>query len=252
METGGSFGLKIHTYPDEFAAVVLSRLLGRPVKFIADHKAQPFFLYFAHTFPHTPLFASDRFKGKSGRGLYGDVVEELDWSVGQVLATLDRLKLTDNTLVIFFSDNGPFRHSKASLWEGGLRVPGIIEWPARITKPAITDIPANATLYNIPLKQPEIDDLNRGRIFLRTMARQHHIPVHTTVEAAVAAALVPAERISVLHGPMNEAEAAYARALGVRVWLALGRVLGEGLREGEDLTVTPGHGREPKSGNGIE
>lgn len=114
-------------------------------RFIRDHQRQPFFLYFAHTFPHVPLFASGQFRGTSRRGVYGDVVEELDWSVGQILETLRRLGLAENTLVFFSSDNGPWlimdqqggsagllRDGKGSTWEGGMRVPGIGWWPGRV------------------------------------------------------------------------------------------------------------------------
>jgi arylsulfatase A-like enzyme len=115
------------------------------VKFIHDKKEGPFFLYFAHTFPHIPLFASDRFRGKSLAGLYGDVVEELDWSVGEVLGALEKEGLAKNTLVIFSSDNGPWitmglaggsagplRDGKGSTFEGGMREPAIARWPGRI------------------------------------------------------------------------------------------------------------------------
>ena len=126
------------------------RYTEEATKFIADHKSKPFFLYFAHTFPHTPLFASDRFKGKSPRGIYGDVVEELDWSVGEVFRALREQGVADNTLVVFTSDNGPWllmgtetggsagllRDGKGSTWEGGMRVPGIFWMPGRI-KPTV-------------------------------------------------------------------------------------------------------------------
>lgn len=124
------------------------RYTEEAVKFIATNKAKPFFLYFPHTFPHTPLFASSGFKGKSPRGLFGDVVEELDWSVGRVLDTLREQGIAENTLVVFSSDNGPWllmgetggsagllREGKGSTWEGGMRVPGIAWWPGKI-KPA--------------------------------------------------------------------------------------------------------------------
>ncbi|MCX6886385.1 MAG: sulfatase [Verrucomicrobia bacterium] len=118
---------------------------GEAQKFIRENKRKPFFLYFAHTFPHVPLFASDSFRGKSRRGLYGDVVEELDWSVGQILGTLKQEGLDGNTLVVFSSDNGPWlvmdqqggsagllREGKGSTWDGGMRVPGIAWWPGKI------------------------------------------------------------------------------------------------------------------------
>jgi len=121
---------------------------------------QPFFLYLAHTMPHVPLYASERFRGKSRRGLYGDVVEELDWSCGEVLETLGALGIENNTLVVFTSDNGPwlakkldggsagpFREGKVSTWEGGFRVPAIFRWPGRI--PAGVTTPAFGTTMDL-------------------------------------------------------------------------------------------------------
>jgi arylsulfatase A-like enzyme len=115
------------------------------LQFIRSHRQQPFFLYFAHTYPHVPLFASKAFQQRSLRGLYGDVVEELDWSVGQVFAALREEGLAEKTLVFFTSDNGPwlnkklaggsagpFRDGKGSTWEGGMREPGIAWWPGHI------------------------------------------------------------------------------------------------------------------------
>jgi arylsulfatase A-like enzyme len=121
------------------------RYTEEAVKYIHEHKDGPFFLYLAHTFPHVPLFASEQFSGKSTRGLYGDVVEEIDWSVGQVLESLRAEKIDRNTLVFFTSDNGPWliqgraggsagplRDGKGSTWEGGMREPGIAWWPGKI------------------------------------------------------------------------------------------------------------------------
>lgn len=118
--------------------------------FIRKNKDQPFFLYFAHTFPHVPLFASPEFKGKSRAGIFGDAVEELDGSVGLVLDTLRREGIAERTLVVFTSDNGPWlimgdqggsagllRDGKGSTWEGGMRVPGIAWMPGRI-RPSVT------------------------------------------------------------------------------------------------------------------
>ncbi len=126
------------------------RYTEEAVKFIAEHKTQPFFLYLAHTFPHVPLFASSDFKGKSKAGIYGDTVEELDWSVGQILEVLRKEKMQENTLVVFTSDNGPWlimgerggsagplRDGKGSTWDGGMRVPCLAWMPGRI-KPAVT------------------------------------------------------------------------------------------------------------------
>ena len=121
------------------------RYAEKSVEFIKAHKSGPFFLYFASTFPHTPLFASEKFKDKTPRGRYGDVVEELDWAVGQILDTLRSEGLDKNTFVFFTSDNGPWlirglaggsagllRDGKGSTWEGGMRVPGIAWWPGKI------------------------------------------------------------------------------------------------------------------------
>lgn len=121
------------------------RYTEEAVAFIRQPRSQPFFLYLAHTFPHVPLFASGRFLGTSRRGLYGDAVEELDGSVGQVLAVLRQAQLDRQTLVFFTSDNGPWltqaeqggsagllREGKGSTWEGGMREPAIAWWPGRI------------------------------------------------------------------------------------------------------------------------
>ncbi|HEX8531343.1 MAG TPA: sulfatase, partial [Cytophagales bacterium] len=122
------------------------------VAFIGNHRQQPFFLFLAHTMPHVPLYASEAFRGKSKRGLYGDVVEELDWSVGQVLAALRQHGLEENTLVVFSSDNGPWlafdeeggspgplREGKQTTFEGGMRVPTVACWPAQIKAGAVYD-----------------------------------------------------------------------------------------------------------------
>jgi len=121
------------------------RYTQEAIKFITENKNRPFFLYLPHTMPHTPLHVSERFAGKSKRGLYGDVIECLDWSTGQILDTLDELGLDKNTLVIYTTDNGPWytqgvnggsagplRGAKATTFEGGMRVPCIMRWPGRI------------------------------------------------------------------------------------------------------------------------
>jgi arylsulfatase A-like enzyme len=121
------------------------RYTAEAVGFIKKNKDRPFFLYFPHTFPHVPLFASDTFRGTSKRGRYGDAVEELDWSVGQVLQALRDEGLARNTLVVFTSDNGPWltqdldggsagllRDGKGCTWEGGMREPFLAWWPGRI------------------------------------------------------------------------------------------------------------------------
>jgi arylsulfatase A len=117
----------------------------RAVKFIDANKDRPFFLYVPHTMPHVPIAVSDKFKGKSPRGMYGDVIMEIDWSVGQILDKLKSAGLDEKTLVVFASDNGPWlrygdhagssgplREGKGTSFEGGVRVPGIFRWPGKI------------------------------------------------------------------------------------------------------------------------
>jgi arylsulfatase A len=128
---------------------ITKRYTEEAVKYISENKKKPFFLYLAHSLPHVPLFASQNFLGKSERGLYGDVIEEIDWSVGQILNTLRKEGLDKNTYVIFTSDNGPWaifnEHggsagilfgAKGTSYEGGVRVPAVIWAPGRV-KPAV-------------------------------------------------------------------------------------------------------------------
>ncbi len=134
---------EIVEYPAD-QSTLTKRYTKRAIDFIKTNKEIPFFLYLAHSFPHVPLYASETFE-KSRRGLYGDVIEELDWSVGQVLNTLKHENIHENTLVIFTSDNGPWlsyqtkggsagllRGGKSSTWEGGMRVPCIVHWPGTV------------------------------------------------------------------------------------------------------------------------
>jgi arylsulfatase A-like enzyme len=121
------------------------RYTEKAVYFIKQNKDGPFFLYLPHTMPHIPLYVSDAFKGKSKQGLYGDVIMEIDWSVGEILRTLKELGIDERTLVVFTSDNGPWlskgdhggsakplRDGKFATYEGGMREPCIMRWPGRI------------------------------------------------------------------------------------------------------------------------
>lgn len=132
-----------------------SRYTERAVQFIEAHARQPFFLYFAHSMPHVPLHVADARRGTSRAGLYGDVIEEIDASVGKVLDTLRRLRLERDTLVIFTSDNGPWlsygdhagsagrlREGKGTVWEGGVRVPFVARWPGHIPRGRVCEEPA--------------------------------------------------------------------------------------------------------------
>ena len=137
------------------------RYTERAVQFVRENRDRPFFLYFPHTFPHNPQYASEDFEGRSPHGLYADTVEELDWSVGEVLRTIRELSLDEKTLVVFTSDNGPtrgggrwghrsaggsaggLRGNKGTTFEGGMREPGIFRWPGKIAAGAVTGQPAS-------------------------------------------------------------------------------------------------------------
>ncbi|WP_235296204.1 sulfatase family protein [Portibacter marinus] len=140
--------------------------------FIKQNNDRPFFLYLAHPQPHVPLYVSDQFKGKSDNGLYGDVIMEIDWSVGEILKTLREENLDQNTLVIFTSDNGPwlaygnhagsagyFREGKGTAWEGGQREPFIAWYPG--TLPAKSSI--STPLYAIDI-MPTIAEITGGQL----------------------------------------------------------------------------------------
>jgi arylsulfatase A-like enzyme len=136
--------------PDQ--SLLTRRYTEQAIEFIRASREQPFFLYLAHNMPHTPIYPSDKFAGTTRHGRYGDVVSELDWGVGEILAELRRLNLDPNTLVMFASDNGgvvwegtdgrgyrssssgPLRGAKATTWEGGVRSPFIARWPERIPR----------------------------------------------------------------------------------------------------------------------
>lgn len=153
----------------------------RAVRFIENNRKKPFFLYVAHNMPHVPLHVSDKFRGKTERGLYGDVIAEIDWSVGQIMDALRRNGLERNTWIIFTSDNGPWlsygehggsarplREGKGTNWEGGTRVPCIMRWPGKI--PAGTEsrdmlmtidlFPTIAKLLKADLPKHKIDGLD--------------------------------------------------------------------------------------------
>lgn len=139
---------------------ITARYTEEAVQFIKENKENPFFVYLAHSMPHIPLFASSQFQGTSRRGLYGDVIQEIDWSVGQVLETLKEEGLDKNTLVVFTSDNGPWlvfkeqggsagllKEGKGTSYEGGMREPGIFWWPGKIKTGVVSDIGSTLDLF---------------------------------------------------------------------------------------------------------
>lgn len=183
----------IDTLEDQ--SMLTTRITERSVKFIQSNKDTPFFLYVAHPQPHVPLFVSEKFKGKSKRGLYGDVIMEIDWSVGQILNALKENGLDEKTMVIFTSDNGPWlsygehsgralplREGKGTAWEGGQREPCIMRYPGKIpagqmiTTPVMTiDIlPTIATLTGSTLPQEKIDGKNVWPVITGKSAKSPH------------------------------------------------------------------------------
>ncbi len=138
-------------------SMLTTHITERSIQFIKENKDRPFFLYVPHPQPHVPLFVSDKFKGKSKRGLYGDVIMEIDWSTGQILKALKEYDIDDNTMVIFTSDNGPWlnygdhagsagilREGKGTAWEGGQREPFIIRYPEIVPDGVEVDAPMMA------------------------------------------------------------------------------------------------------------
>ena len=145
-------GGKTALWKDEDMADVFT---GQAVRFIEENKDRPFFLYVPHSMPHVPLYVSDKFAGKSARGLFGDVIEEIDWSVGEILGALKRNGLEESTLVMFMADNGPWlsygdhagsagplREGKGTAFEGGVREPAIFRWPGKLPAGAVCHEPA--------------------------------------------------------------------------------------------------------------
>ena len=165
------------------------RYTAESLRFIEENQDSPFFLYIPHSFPHVPLFVSNEFEGKSQAGLYGDVVETIDWSVGVIIEKLKELELDDNTLVVFTSDNGPwfegssgqYRDRKGSSWDGGLRVPFIARWPSVIpagshsTEPAM-NIDLLPTILDFADITPPDDRTIDGRSISGMLTAQQSSP----------------------------------------------------------------------------
>lgn len=154
--------------------VLTKNMTTEALDFITENKETPFFLYYAQPFPHDPAHASDEFRGSSEAGVYGDSVQELDWSVGEIVKKLEELKIDDNTLIIFTSDNGPWfegssggqQGRKGQVWSGGQKVPFIASWPDSIPKGKTVDtmtmgidmFPTIMEITEIPLPDDRIID----------------------------------------------------------------------------------------------
>ncbi len=169
----------VTTNPDQSQFTTL--FTERAVGFIKENKNSPFFLYLPHPLPHVPLAVSDKFKGKSQQGLYGDVMMEIDWSIGEIIKTVDNLGLAKNTLIIFTSDNGPWlnygnhsgttgglREGKGNTYDGGQRVPCLMRWKGTIPEGIVCNqlaagmdiLPTLAEIASAPLPEKKIDGVS--------------------------------------------------------------------------------------------
>lgn len=156
---------------------ITKRYTEEAIQFIDKNKDNPFFIYLAHSMPHVPLFASEDFDGKSARGTYGDVIEEIDWSAGQLMNALKERGLAENTLVVFTSDNGPWllfdelggsagllKEGKGSTYEGGMREPSFFWWPSKINNRVIMDIGSTLDLYPTICNLAGVEIENKDKI----------------------------------------------------------------------------------------
>ena len=169
----------VETNPDQ--SRFTTEFTERAISFIKKNKDNPFFVYLAHPMAHVPLFVSGKFAGKSEQGLYGDVMMEIDWSVGRIMQALEESGLNDNTLVIFTSDNGPWinygnhagstgglREGKGTSWEGGQRVPCLMMWEGVIPEGQVCNkliagidlLPTIAAVAEAPLPDKKIDGVS--------------------------------------------------------------------------------------------
>lgn len=169
----------IHNIND--AAQLTTIFTEKAVSYIKENSKKPFFLLLNHPLPHVPLAVSDKFKGKSEMGLFGDVIMELDWSIGEIIKVLDETKIASNTILIVTSDNGPwlhfgeeagssggFREGKSTTFEGGTRVPFMIRWPNKIKAGMVNSelftnmdlLPTLASATGASLPKKKIDGMN--------------------------------------------------------------------------------------------
>ena len=184
----GGFDDEVVEQPAE-QSTLTRRYTEEAVAFLETHRREPFFLVLAYAMPHVPLFRSPPFAGRSGGGLYGDVVEEIDWSVGRILARLRELELAERTLVVFTSDNGPWlaldqhggsagplRDGKGTTFEGGVRVPAIFWWPGTVAPGVTGELASTLDLLPTVLRlagselpaDRELDGVDLGPLLLGT------------------------------------------------------------------------------------
>ncbi len=177
---------------------ITKRYTEETVKFIKENKDQPFFVYLAHSLPHVPLFTSEQFEGTSERGLYGDVIEEIDWGVGQIVKTLKELDIADNTMVVFTSDNGPWlpfdthggsagllREGKGTTWEGGVREPTVFWWPGKIKNQVVMGMGSTLdllpTICSLAGAETPSDRMIDGYDLSETLFHGHPSPRHEMI-----------------------------------------------------------------------
>jgi uncharacterized sulfatase len=170
--------------------LLTKRYTQQAVRFIEDNAKRPFLLFVSHTFPHIPLFVSEQFRGSSDAGLYGDTVEELDWSTGQIIKALEGAGLADKTLVVFTSDNGPFfegatlglKGGKGTTWEAGYRVPFIVYWPSvaeagRVSDAMVMNIDLLPTIADAIGEEPAAEKID-GKSLLPLLRGEESSPHH--------------------------------------------------------------------------
>jgi len=176
-------------------ANLTKRYTAEAVEFVKANRARPFFLYLPHSMVHAPLAASAEFQGKTGQGLYADAVAEVDWSVGQIRQAVEDAGLARDTLIVFLSDNGgtprginaPLRGNKASVWEGGVRVPALFWWPGRIPAGTSSDevasnmdmLPTLAALAGVALpKGRRVDGFDLSAVLTKGARGRRQVLYH--------------------------------------------------------------------------
>jgi arylsulfatase A-like enzyme len=215
--------IKIDRITPEHQPMLTTWYTEHAVDFIRRHKADPFLLYVPHTMPHVPLFASEKFKGKSGAGMYGDVMMEIDWSVGEIMKSLHSSGLDDNTLVLMTSDNGPwivygnhagktpFREAKGTGFDGGTRSACIVRYPGQIKSDSVSKnafctidlLPTFARLAGAALPANPIDGLDVWDLMIDKPGARNPHDYYAFCTGAVFEGVISGDGRWKLHVPHN-------------------------------------------------